>query len=1329
MTLQDLIKYSLGYLRLVNPARSRLNVKTPSLKPGILSVDDLLRQGDGEEDLTGSRFKLDLELFYTTLPKNVEALSEEEQEEYEYQREIASALEEIRRKYELSEYTKQVNLNLGFVSIELPDMEAVETDDEEGTKKKPEKLQALFTLPVKINFTANRYEIELLDSALTPNIGFLSAVVGDDIYSDILDRINQLETDGAFALPVNKQKLVQVWEEIAARLKLVEGVKFGEDSFTLDEFLIALAAKSNFFMTQDLSALAEMDDEMLLETALSAWVSPEGLQEVDPIDGDSPELFFPFPYDKYQVKVLSVINNKASIVQGPPGTGKSQTIANVLTHLAANKKKVLFLSQKDQALRVVKDSLKSLNIDYLFGYIPDSSSRNYNKEEEKDGAAFALGGLQQYLSYASLQRAKEDTLSNDFVKERDEFDEQVNLQREYYSLKEKLDELERYKFSPRDCERFLSEATDEWLANVLEWAQYQHKMRKSAGEIVGDIAHLDNLERRFAAVDFLDKEYSDEMKPIVHLVSEKAADRGFFQKAVGNTLLLQKVSSMTRSLPREVDDFVKEVVRGGLSRDEMRVSLENLTRFLDYKEFLAADKEAEEHIQLRLVEAGLSEDNWQELKNITRLRAIEVAKVREYVEAENTLSTLHSENPNEIGRIIHSIKQTNSERVKNYIRNRIREHLLELGSNVTVKAIVARIARALQKSKRAYKTFDKMKSDSANFEALLEVVPIWIMSLEDVSRLIPLQPHLFDYIIIDEASQCNLAYTLPAMFRSEHVVFFGDTLQMRDDSIRFKSNESLQSLARKHKLPSHMQIKGEGDAVKSVMDIGILNGFQEVVLQYHYRSPKELIGFSNEYFYAPRRRNLEVVNTNYLPYEDTQRVLVNHYVKPQKDLDTSDRTNRAEALYIKKLISRLRQDPLTAGKSIGVLTFFNDQALELKNVIDDDSIKISAIEGIQGDERDIIIYSFVITDPGQKKRYIALTGEGGEVNKELNEGRVNVAFSRAKQQVHAVFSLPIEEWPDGIWIDKYLKYVEENGRANFLSTKLKPFDSGFEEHVYGWLYGAFDNSFIIQNQVESCGFKIDLVVTDTKTGKKLAIECDGPTHFTDEDPDTYVQSDWERQSILEAAKWVFYRIPYQDWDEGEVRRAEMLDEIKEYFKSKPQVAKPVADEEDEVRPEPSKHPVMVDVSSQKPSAPNGMAVCKLCGKDYPKKMLMRGGVCVYCKLGNTMNGPAIEAYIKQKGLDSEAEEASPGTVQKLNTVDASEFRKYLKERQQAGLPIIYRYHSERRSNKDDVWRVAPRFTFNATHFWAKTDLGSICYRIDRVLEFSYEEKPSAKVKA
>jgi very-short-patch-repair endonuclease len=247
------------------------------------------------------------------------------------------------------------------------------------------------------------------------------------------------------------------------------------------------------------------------------------------------------------------------------------------------------------------------------------------------------------------------------------------------------------------------------------------------------------------------------------------------------------------------------------------------------------------------------------------------------------------------------------------------------------------------------------------------------------------------------------------------------------------------------------------------------------------------------------------------------------------------------------------QDPKYEGKTFAVLTFFNDQAELIRKVFEENKIKeseklkIAVIEGIQGDEKDIVIYSFVIKDPSQKKQYSPLTGETGDIRADINAGRVNVAFSRAKLQVHCIVSMPIEKIPSGIWIRKYLEYVRDNGEVSASKTKLEPFDSYFEEEFYSLLKNKLGDGYIIQNQVKSCGFKIDFVATNTITGNQLAIECDGPTHFkdhVDEAYGIYVDTDIQRQSVLESAGWTFFRVGYSEWIENDENKEVILKNIK-----------------------------------------------------------------------------------------------------------------------------------------------------------------------------------------
>lgn len=60
--------------------------------------------------------------------------------------------------------------------------------------------------------------------------------------------------------------------------------------------------------------------------------------------------------------LLDVASGTSMVIQGPPGTGKSQTIINLIAEALANKKKVLFVSEKQAALDVVKKRLDKIGL-------------------------------------------------------------------------------------------------------------------------------------------------------------------------------------------------------------------------------------------------------------------------------------------------------------------------------------------------------------------------------------------------------------------------------------------------------------------------------------------------------------------------------------------------------------------------------------------------------------------------------------------------------------------------------------------------------------------------------------------------------------------------------------------------------------------------------------------------------------------------------------------------------------------------------------------------------------------------------------------------------
>lgn len=1142
--IKDLLKYCLGYIKLINPASARLKLFTDPLDETIFNTSFMFDLNPAEE----TSLLINLKEFYEINPKDV---TEEIEATWLKQKSLAVRLEEIKNKYKVDEFTKQITLNFGYFKVEIPEETEIEEELEEQPKKKKQGDHfPLFSIPVEIQLRDNKYYLNILDQNVIPNLGFLQDVLGEESYFDFADFVNQIEIEGSLALPLKNETVTKIWEELKGRLKLSDA-QFDENSFDVSNVVVSLSSKSNYFLVQDLKKLTEMTEEEMSDTSLSSWVSDEDLSISDEISEDSGELFFPFDYDKHQLKVLSVINNKAAIVQGPPGTGKSQTIANVLCHLAAQGKRVLFLSQKPQALKVVKDKLKTLEVDYLYGYIPNRYSALYNQEEEKDGAAYTLAGVQQYVNWIHDRGSLEKDIETESVSVVSEiFNDSIDQQRTFYYLYNQLAALDKYDIKIPFPEKF----TERFTVDEYRAIQYLNKeleeLNNSCGKYSNGNKFLSKLNTKYNNLITPDKTFSEDIKELIEIVEKHGYDRrNQIGRFFNNTLLKFRHKGVTDKLPLEIYEAFEQVIDSGNSKFKMKEELNILREYFHYKECIFKIDKVREELDLKIFELGLDSHSLKKLEDLIAKEDIDnvINALKLKIDIENQIKILEVTNPNAVNKSLIKVRSDRKDKVKIYLRNRVKGQVIDATLTAITRGILARIAKALQKSKKAYRTFDTLKSDPSNFQTLKEVIPVWIMDLEDASRLIPLDKNMFDYIILDEASQCNLAYAMPSMYRSEHVLFFGDSEQMRDDSIKFKTNRSLEDLARKFHIPDYLQIKSKSDSVKSVLDIGVNSGFQEKILLYHYRSPKEIIGFSNENIYAPKRKKMEVINSNYLTYKETNKIMVNHVLKADRSEDISEKTNLSEAKYITKLVKQLQEDEKTKDKSIGVLTFFSEQAYLIKQMIEDENVKVSNIEGIQGDERDIIIYSFVISDSEGKRRYVPLTGEQGEINKGLNEGRVNVAFSRARLQVHCVTSMPIKEWPEGIWIRRYLEYVEENGEVDFYDQNIKKFDSFFEEEFYHFIRNRLGKKFIIQNQVESCGFKIDFVINNPSKGIKLAIECDGPTHFEDEGTDVYVISDLERQAILERAGWTFYRILYSDWISEDYDREVVFEDINNYF--------------------------------------------------------------------------------------------------------------------------------------------------------------------------------------
>ena len=224
------------------------------------------------------------------------------------------------------------------------------------------------------------------------------------------------------------------------------------------------------------------------------------------------------------------------------------------------------------------------------------------------------------------------------------------------------------------------------------------------------------------------------------------------------------------------------------------------------------------------------------------------------------------------------------------------------------------------------------------------------------------------------------------------------------------------------------------------------------------------------------------------------------------------------------------------------------EAENTENNMLDDLPFVKNIENVQGDERNTIIFSVGYAKDSDGR----LHARFGSLNQEGGENRLNVAITRARNEIIIVCSFNPNELRigdsahDGPKLLKeylsYAKYISERNNQNAqavlskinidisrIDTKSENstllFESLFEELVYNKLRSL---NYEVDSQVGYSGYKIDLAVVHPDNPNKyiLAIECDGASFHSAK---SVRERDVMRQEFLEKRGWTVERIWSRTW--------------------------------------------------------------------------------------------------------------------------------------------------------------------------------------------------------
>lgn len=398
------------------------------------------------------------------------------------------------------------------------------------------------------------------------------------------------------------------------------------------------------------------------------------------------------------------------------------------------------------------------------------------------------------------------------------------------------------------------------------------------------------------------------------------------------------------------------------------------------------------------------------------------------------------------------------------------------------------------------------------FKDCLPVLPIWITNAHQ-SQSIPLITELFDLVIIDEASQCNLTNFLPFVFRGKQLVIIGDKKQLPSISNINKSSE--QFLRTQFNLDDFKEFNYYSHVNNSLYDIGesFLPNLSEVVnLSDHYRSNPLIIGFSNKHVYGKLLKlKKRIKNPLNLP------LAWGVYPHPVND-STCERGENGKSWYnqkecdeVIKIIQDVQNAPDIRNYSIGIITPFTAQEDLLKREINSkfpsdvsNKIKIGSVHKFQGDEKDIIIFSIVATNnmPDYSLSFI-----------ENPENLINVAATRAREGLFLVANYDLLKNRNTI-LGELIRYSE---KINELRKPANQYNPSNEELILFSLMVIQGWDISVHQYIQEIGIEVDFIIFNGSN--KTVIEVDGLQHIYQ------IEEDNLRDNLLKASGYNVYRVP------------------------------------------------------------------------------------------------------------------------------------------------------------------------------------------------------------
>lgn len=298
-----------------------------------------------------------------------------------------------------------------------------------------------------------------------------------------------------------------------------------------------------------------------------------------------------------------------------------------------------------------------------------------------------------------------------------------------------------------------------------------------------------------------------------------------------------------------------------------------------------------------------------------------------------------------------------------------------------------------------------------DFGSFIREYPV-ILSTTHSLRNCASENYIFDYVIIDEASQVDLVSGALTLSCARNAVIVGDLKQLSNvvpDDVKSVTTKVFES----YQLDSAYSYVNNS-LLSSVL--GLYKDIPKTLLQEHYRCHPKIIGFCNQKFY----NNQLIILTN---EKENESPLVLYKTAKGKHARGNLNQRQIDVVF-EEIIPEQKLD--NSKQTLGIITPYRLQADELKRTIGGRDIDADTVHKYQGRERDVIILTTVVNE---------LSADDFADNPNL----VNVAISRAIEKLIVVASDSSEDW-SGTNIGDLVSYIQYNNFEIIESETYSVFD-------------------------------------------------------------------------------------------------------------------------------------------------------------------------------------------------------------------------------------------------------------------------------------------------